>query len=332
MWIAIMKVLALICLVVIGCVNAISDEEVLQKWESYQVEFGKSYRSPVEARKRLAIFKENLEEIEVHNALFEQGKSTYTKGINQFTDWTKEEFMQYVNKGVLNKPVIVGEIYNASKSFSNVGSVDWRSAGVVTPVKNQGQCGSCWSFSATGAIEGQLGRNGYLTSLSEQNLIDCSTSYGNYGCNGGLMTAAFSYVIQNGIQSEQDYPYIAMGAYCQADSSRIVTKLSSYMNVASGSDAALQQAITEIGPVSVAIDATNALQSYSGGVFNDYSCNSQSLNHGVLAVGYGTENGETYYIVKNSWGANWGEAGYFRLGMNTYNPCGIASMASFPVL
>jgi len=326
-----MKVLALICLVVIGCANAISDEEVLQKWQSYQEEFGKSYRSPVEARKRLAIFKDNLEKIEAHNALYKEGKSTHTEGINQFTDWSKEEFMQYVNRGLINKPVIVGDVFNKTDS-NNLRSVDWRSAGIVTPVKNQGGCGSCWSFSATGAIEGQLGRSGYLISLSEQNLIDCSAPYGNMGCNGGLMTAAFSYVRDNGIVSEQDYPYRETQGYCQVNPSRIVTRISSYMNVASGSDASLQAALSSVGPVSVAIDATETLQRYSGGILNDYSCNSQALNHGVLAVGYGNANGQNYYIVKNSWGASWGEGGYFRLAMSTSNPCGIASMASYPVL
>ncbi|XP_045478088.1 procathepsin L-like [Harmonia axyridis] len=327
-----MKVLALICIVVIGCVNAISDEEVLQKWENYQVEFGKSYRSPIEARKRLAVFKDNLEKIEAHNALYEQGKSTHTEGINQFTDWTQEEFMQYVNKGLLNKPVIVGDIFNASKSFSNVGAVDWRTAGVVTPVKNQGQCGSCWSFSATGAIEGQLGRKGKLISLSEQNLIDCSAVYGNNGCNGGLMTAAFDFVRENGIESEQNYPYRAIDEYCQANPSRTVTKLSSYVNIPSGSVSSLKQAIANKGPIAVAIDATLTLQRYSSGILNDNSCSSRSLNHGVLAVGYGSSNGQSYFIVKNSWGSTWGEAGYFRLSMSRNNPCGIATMASYPVL
>ncbi|XP_045477247.1 procathepsin L-like isoform X1 [Harmonia axyridis] len=328
-----MRVLVLICVVVIGCVNAITDEEVRQEWENYQVQFGKSYRSPIEARKRLEVFKDNLEKIEAHNALYVQGKSTHTEGINQFTDWTEEEFMQYVNKGLLNKPVIVGDIFNESESFSNVGAVDWRTtSGIVTDVKNQGQCGSCWSFSATGAIEGQLGRRGQLIPLSEQNLIDCSASYGNKGCNGGLMTAAFNYVRDHGIQSEQNYPYRAIDEFCQADPSRIVARISSFVNLSSGSDSTLRQAIGSVGPISVAIDATANLQRYRGGIFYDTSCSSYSLNHGVLAVGYGSDNGQSYFIVKNSWGFSWGEGGYFRLSTSRNNPCGISSMASYPVL
>ncbi|XP_045477249.1 procathepsin L-like isoform X3 [Harmonia axyridis] len=327
-----MKVSALICVVVIGFVNAISDEEVQQEWKNYQVQYGKSYRSPIEARKRLAAFKVNLEKIEAHNALYEQGKATHTEGINQFTDWTEEEFMQYVNKGLLNRPVVVGDIFNASESFSNVGAIDWRSAGVVTPVKNQGQCGSCWSFSATGAIEGQLGRRRKLTSLSEQNLVDCSTAYGNKGCNGGLMTSAFNYVRDHGIESEQNYPYRARNERCQANPSKIVTRVSRFVNIAYGNVVDLQLAIARVGPISVAIDATANLQRYRSGIFNDNSCSSQSLNHGVLAVGYGNANGQSYYIIKNSWGSTWGEAGYFRLSMKRSNPCGIATMASYPVL
>ncbi|XP_044758894.1 uncharacterized protein LOC123316744 [Coccinella septempunctata] len=329
--IAKMKVFALICIVVIGCVAAISDEEVLDKWQNYQVKYGKSYRSPVESRKRLAIFKENLEKIEKHNALYDQGKTMHTEGINQFTDWTKEEFLQYVNKGLINKPVIVGEVFNKSENFANVGSIDWRSAGVVTEVKNQGGCGSCWSFSATGAIEGQLGRNGYLISLSEQNLIDCSSGYGNLGCNGGMMTAAFGYVRDNGIVSEQDYPYEESVGLCRPDPSRIITRISTYYTIPYGDEQSLQQALATVGPISVAIDATETLQSYGGGILRDNTCSSQALNHGVLLVGSGVENGIEYYIVKNSWGPNWGEGGYFRL-QKINNQCGIASMASYPVL
>lgn len=327
-----MKVLALIYVVFIGCVNAISDEEVQQKWENYQVVFRKSYKSPSEARKRLAVFKDNLEKIEAHNALYEQGKSTHTEGINQFTDWTEEEFLQYVNKGLIKKPVLDGDIFNASKSFSYPDSVDWRTIQIVTPVKDQGNCSSGWSFSATGAIEAQLGKKRVTISLSEQNLIDCSASYGNKGCNGGLMTAAFKFIRDNGIEREETYPYRAMDQNCKANRSRVIVTIFGYVNIPSGSVSSLQQAIASVGPISVAIHATSALQRYSSGILNDYNCSCKSLNHGVLAIGYGSDNGQSYFIVKNSWGFSWGEAGYFRLSMSRNNPCGIATMASFPLL
>jgi len=327
-----MKVVLAFLLAAVVCAHAIQDDDVLRKWSEFQATYGKTYRSPVEARKRLAIFKDNLNEIEQHNALYKQGKTSYTKGVNQFADWTKNEFVQYVNKGLTNKPSIVGTTFNSTKGFIAPQSVDWRSKNVVTGVKDQGGCGSCWSFSSTGAVEGQLGIRGNLVSLSEQNLMDCSWDQGNMGCGGGLMTAAFDYIEQNGIMSEADYPYEEYDGSCRADASKIVTKISNYVNIPAGSESALQQAVAIQGPVSVAIDATFELQLYDSGILNDLTCSRASLNHGVLLVGYGSENGQDYYIVKNSWGASWGEKGYFRLSRDRSNECGIASMATYPVL
>lgn len=152
------------------------------------------------------------------------------------------------------------------------------------------------------------------------------------GCGGGLMTAAFDYIEQNGIMSEADYPYEEYDGSCRADASKIVTKISNYVNVAAGSESALQEAVATQGPVSVAIDATYELQLYDSGILNDLTCSRASMNHGVLLVGYGSENGNDYYIVKNSWGASWGEKGYFRLSRYRSNECGIANMATYPVL
>ncbi|XP_044758256.1 procathepsin L-like [Coccinella septempunctata] len=327
-----MKVVLAFLFAAVVCAHAIQDDEVLRKWSEFQSTYGKTYRSPVEARKRLSIFRNNLNEIEQHNALFEQGKTTYTKGVNQFADWTRDEFVQYVNKGLATKPKVVGSIFNSTKGFVAPQSVDWRTKNVVTEVKDQGGCGSCWSFSATGSLEGQLGMKGNLVSLSEQNLVDCSWDQGNMGCNGGLMTAAFDYVKDNGIERESDYPYEEDDRSCRADPSKVVTKLSSYVNIPSGSESDLMEAVATVGPISVAIDATFDLQLYDSGILNDETCSSVSLNHGVLLVGYGSENGQNYYIVKNSWGASWGEQGFFRLNRNGRNQCGIASMATYPVL
>lgn len=146
------------------------------------------------------------------------------------------------------------------------------------------------------------------------------------------MTAAFDYVQENGIERESDYPYLEYDSTCRADPSKVVTRASGYVNIQSGSEAALQEAVATKGPISVAIDATFELQMYNSGILNDLSCSSVSLNHGVLLVGYGTENGKEYYIVKNSWGASWGENGFFRLTRNRNNQCGISSMACVPVL
>jgi len=205
----------------------------------------------------------------------------------------------------------------------------------VTPIKNQGQCGSCWSFSATGAIEGALvAEGGSLASLSEQQLVDCSTSYGNDGCNGGLMDYAFEYVIAHkGITSEKNYPYSATGPNaCQSKPS--VASISGYCDVAQNNEKALAFAVSK-APVSVAIEADQScFQFYSGGVMADKSCGTQ-LDHGVLAVGYGTSGSQKYWNVKNSWGTSWGLNGYIWLGKDVAGTggagiCGIAMQPSMP--
>lgn len=178
-----------------------------------------------------------------------------------------------------------------------------------------------------------MGIRGNLVSLSEQNLIDCSFDEGNQGCSGGVMTRAFQYMITDGIMSEEKYPYEGRDdVTCKSSGSNVVTRLSTYVTIQSGSESDLLEAVASQGPISVAIDATSELQLYTSGVLNDSTCSSVSLNHGVLLVGYGSDNGQDYYIVKNSWGAAWGEEGFFRLTRNWTNQCGIASMASYPVL
>jgi len=211
--------------------------------------------------------------------------------------------------------------------------VNWVNKGAVTAVKNQGQCGSCWSFSTTGSVEGaHFLATGKLVSLSEQNLVDCSTTEGNEGCNGGLMDYAFEYIEKNkGIDTEASYPYRATGPNrCAFKPADVGATITSYHDIPSGSESALQTGVDK-QPVSVAIDAGhNSFQLYKSGVYYEPACSSTQLDHGVLAVGYGTGSSD-YWLVKNSWGADWGMSGYIQMSRNKNNNCGIATSASYPI-
>jgi len=211
-------------------------------------------------------------------------------------------------------------------------SWDWRNKSAVTPVKDQGQCGSCWAFSTTGSTEGcHFLATQKLVSVSEQNLVDCSGSYGNMGCNGGLMTQAMDYIIANkGIDTEASYPYTAQDGTCHFTAQNVGATLKAYTNVKSGDESDLQVKV-HMGPTSVAIDAGHAsFQMYSKGVYNEPACSSTQLDHGVLAVGWGISGSTPFWIVKNSWSAQWGMNGYIWMSRNKNNQCGIATMATLP--
>ncbi|NXO14535.1 CATS protein, partial [Oriolus oriolus] len=213
-------------------------------------------------------------------------------------------------------------------------ALDWRDKGCVTPVKNQGACGSCWAFSAVGALEAQVKlKTGNLVSLSAQNLVDCSGMYGNKGCAGGFMTEAFQYIIDNGgIESEESYPYTAQNGTCHYNASARAASCSGFLQLPEGDEGALRDAVATVGPVAVAIDATRpSFFLYHSGVYDDPQC-SQKVNHGVLVVGYGSLDNKEYWLVKNSWGVHFGDAGYIRMIRNASNRCGIASYASYPLI
>ncbi|KAJ8984252.1 hypothetical protein NQ317_007484 [Molorchus minor] len=214
---------------------------------------------------------------------------------------------------------------------------DWRNKEAVTRVKDQEDCGSCWAFSAVGTLESHYFlRTGHLVELSEQNLVDCSTEEGNGGCNGGYSSAAFYYVYLNdGIAGEKSYPYEAVDQVCQYKDSENVTSIKYFAKVEKGNEEYLKAAVATVGPVSVAIDADDGFALYDSGIFYSGCCSSDpnKANHEVVVVGYGaTEKGTDYWIVKNSWGGDWGEKGYIRMARNKGNNCGVASDANFPLI
>ena len=315
-------------------------DQGMKAWAEYKSKFGKSYEDAEAENTHMTAFLGKLQLIERHNRLYRQGKRTFKLGINHLTDLTPQEYQRMnglrfdYSSARLNRnssrflePLNVGDVPEA---------VDWRQKGFVTPVKNQGQCGSCWAFSATGSLEGQHMRaTGKLVSLSEQNLMDCSDAYGNEGCNGGLMDDAFKYVRDNkGIDTEKSYPYKARDSRkCYFKRKNVGATDTGYTDIAEGDEEKLKLAVATQGPISVGIDASHdSFQSYQSGVYYEKDCDASELDHGVLVVGYGTDpdNGD-YWIVKNSWGADWGMNGYILMARNKKNNCGIATAASYPL-
>jgi len=315
-------------------------------WENWKAAFGKNYNDMEEDAYRFLQFLDNWKMINEHNS----GDASFTLGMNQFGDLSLEEFQYHVHGHMggcvhPNEPEPAYKFDSVPKTVGdNPTAVDWTNvngASYVTPVKNQGQCGSCWAFSTTGSLESRYaiankvtGKD--ITTLSEQQLVDCSKAEGNQGCNGGLMDDAFKYVEkEGGLCSEAEYKYTAKDGTCKATSCG--TKyygIKSYTDVKKDSYSDMETAVVA-GPVSIAVDASGTTwQFYRGGVV-DSNCGTR-LDHGVLAVGYGVDKSQKFWKVKNSWGETWGEEGYIRLckecGKNgNKGECGLLEQPSFPV-
>ncbi|XP_020631218.1 cathepsin L1-like [Orbicella faveolata] len=309
-------------------------DEYKQQWQAWKTFHGKQYETDTEEEARYAIWRDNLRKIQQHNS---EGHS-YTLAMNQFGDLTVDEYRFFflgLRAHFSNETEREGSHFLPPSGVTLPDTVDWRTKGYVTPVKNQGQCGSCWAFSATGSLEGQhFKKTGKLVSLSEQNLVDCSRKYGNFGCEGGLMDYAFKYIKANkGLDTEVSYPYKARDGSCHFKSADVGATDTGFMDIQSGSESALKSAVATVGPISVAIDASHeSFQFYHKGVYNEPACSSTQLDHGVLAVGYGTYQGKDYWLVKNSWGTSWGMQGYVMMTRNKNNQCGIATDASYPLV
>jgi len=326
-----MRSIVVVALLIGLAAASFSEQQYQDAFTQWMHEHNRVYASH-EFFHRYNAFKWNMDYVEQWNSK----NSETVLGLTNMADLSNEEYQ----KIYLGTHIDLTGVYTIAVeepiTVPVADTVDWRTSGAVTPVKNQGQCGSCWSFSSTGAIEGiSKIKRGTLTSVSEQNLMDCSTSYGNQGCNGGLMTSAFKYVAANGgIDTEASYPYTAKNGQCHFTTANIGATITSYKTVTSGSESALVTAINT-QPVSVAIDAShNSFQLYKSGIYYESACSSSRLDHGVLAVGYGSNGGTNgdYFIVKNSWGTTWGTAGYIQMARNRSNNCGIATQAAYPTI
>jgi len=319
--------------------DEINDVNTSALFESWATSFNKEYKH-TEKSKRYKIWLDNLDKIGKHNT---DDTQSFKMRLNQFADMTEEEFGEYANGfNYINNRLRRRVLENAPESSRKLlqtttpSSVDWQAKGYVTPVKNQGQCGSCWAFSATGATECNVAiATGNLISLSEQQLVDCTTSYGNAACNGGSMNLAFQYIRNTGgLCNSTRYPYTASLGTCQATSCGTkYDSISGYIRVSQNNAAALQTAVAK-GCVSVAIQADQAsFQFYSSGVLTA-TCGT-NINHGVLVVGYGISGTQEYWKVKNSWGTSWGMQGYVLLCKNctangSSGQCGIYLSPSYP--
>ncbi|KAM8884854.1 cathepsin S-like [Synchiropus picturatus] len=320
---------ALLC----GLAAAATSPVLDRHWELWKKMHNKEYSEQLEELGRRRIWEENLEMINVHNLETSLGLHTFELAMNHLGDLTGEEVLSTLT-GTSVPPNLERGPVNLSKDIDIPESLDWREKGLVSEVKMQGSCGSCWAFSAVGALEGQLKKTtGVLLSLSPQNLVDCSGKYGNHGCNGGFMTSAFEYVIENqGIDSESSYPYVAVPSECRYKPENRAANCSNYGILPEGDEESLKMAVALIGPVSVAIDASRPkFLFYHHGVYTDHTC-TRDINHGVLVVGYGTERGQDYWLVKNSWSPNYGDKGFVKMARNRNNQCGIALYACFPIM
>ncbi|XP_030371983.1 cathepsin L-like [Scaptodrosophila lebanonensis] len=292
-----------------------------------------------EDNRRYNIFTNNKLIIEEHNERWKNGTESYQMGINQFSDMLPEELELYTTGRISSSQMAEQGnhtvIFMPPPHVTLPKEVDWREYNAVTPVFKQGDCSSCWAVVAAGVLESQyFMKTRQLIPLSVQNLLDCSSKYGNYNCSGGLARNALKYVRDNGgVDTQKAYPYKGVSEMCQyQQKNEIPITIEHICNIPKGDERAMAFAVAFIGPVAAGINSITGLHGYKGGVFYNKHC-SQVLTHEVLVIGFGTDPQEgDYWLIKNSWGTAWGEKGFGRIARNRDNQCGIASDVLVPLI
>jgi len=312
-------------------------------WNAFKSKHGKMYKNSTHEAKKRANFEKNVADINSHNQLHAQGKVSYSKGVNHLTDMSGEEIKNWMAEhdtpvGFHKAPSTLPEIRQATTGYP--AALNWASSSCMPPVKDQGQCGDCYAFAATGVLEFlRCSATNQLVILSEQSLTDCSTPAGNAGCNGGLALQAWNWVIPNGQAKNATYPYSSYtsGAagtcqYTYNPTSYNVNQTTWGYTTQTWNETSMIPGLNAYGPIAVSIDATY-LSSYAGGVYDDPNCSTTATNHAVILVGYGTDTatGKPFWILRNSWSALWGEAGYFRM-VRGKNMCAIAKRPVYAVI
>jgi len=284
----------------------------LGEFHSFRIEHGKVYATEAEANHRLLIFKQNLAMIKKHNA---DKTSSYKLGVNQFSDMTFEEFSAYYLHPDPEDNFKEGDdiVELATTDFEGFDEKkkDWREAGIVGAVKNQGQCGSCWAFSAVSVVEEAFAlQKKDIAVLAEQELVDCSRGQGNQGCNGGFSFWGLTYIAKSGVNFEKDYPYVARDQKCKPIGGKGTHKIAKWTAVPAGFEKMYER--LKKSPTTASFSVQNDFFQYKSGVYNPASCPG-NRNHAVNAIGFDFEHEIPHFIVRNSWGAKFGEAGYFRI-------------------
>lgn len=334
--------------------SSIIYESDFKDFNSYLAKYNKTYSNTHEYYLRYYHYHTNIEYINQRNSL----NLSYQLGINQFTDLSNDEFSEkykgylgYLSNNYLYKFNKDRELHHFTLSGNNTyKTIDWRAENLVTDIKDQQDCGSCWAFSAVATMEGAWAKkHGTLISLSEQELVDCVSDC--YGCDGGWPALAIEFIINgskpnnsfilpnhntsnysHGVEFEGSYPYLGTDNDCSYNSSLVAANFSNLVEIPTDSVAHLYDALLSVGPISVAIDAELDLQHYQSGIFESNTCSNTTLDHAVTAIGYGISSlGKKYYIIKNSWGTEWGMDGYVYFSADIPNMCGIAHDACYAV-